>query len=66
MLNKRRILIIATFLLLTAALVAGIYKNTSNKVKAVNSDVYEISKSIPNEAPKVREITINIISDDKW
>ena len=64
MLNKRRILIIATFLLLTAALVAGIYKNTSNKVKAVNSDVYEISKSIPNEAPKVREITINIIKTE--
>ena len=62
MLNKRRILGVFTFLLLAVALIAGIYgKSTQEKVSIVNNEDYEISNAISDEAPKVREITINII-----
>mgnify|MGYP000258113262 CR=1 FL=1 len=62
MLNKRIFLGVFIFLLLAVALIAGIYgKNTQEKVSIVNNEDYEISNAISDEAPKVREITINII-----
>ena len=62
MLNKRIFLGVFMFLLLAVALIAGIYgKNTQEKVSIVNNEDYEISNAISDEAPKVREITINII-----
>ena len=62
MLNKRIFLGVFIFLLLAVALIAGIYgKSTQEKVSIVNNEDYEISNAISDEAPKVREITINII-----